>query len=294
METSVHVSDYLLAGASGQIGRYLLPELKKLGSVELYKRGMALEDIPLASHVINCAGYTKLWKGSVERYWEDNVMLSIKLARHAYNNNAQYHQLSSLAVAEFRNDRADVKYPMDETETALPDVRQLQYSTSKALVELAVRAVCPKCQIIRVSDVVTPLEDLTREFRRTHWLSIIFSGGWGAFDFNQHDYGVWLADAAEMARAIAILIHQPDPCYHAFGHVYLWSELREGLEIAEPRNLALAKEMSTIVKYGPEAGEVTDVMTQKVLRQAGFTWSRKTLEYWQAVAKRSLKKTPWI
>lgn len=308
--------DYLLAGATGQIGRYLLPELMKLGSVAIIMRPPAnqaaqhkliqllrsdelptvilgdvntVELLPTARHIINAAGFTGL-AGSITDYWPSNIMAAMTLAHHALNTEARLHQLSSVAVAEFRPEI------LTEGDKPIPDPRQLLYSTSKVMVELATEAILPsfQLQIVRIGDVVPPIEDMERNWRRTHWLPILFSCGKAGFSFAPPNYEVWLSDVSELARAITSLLDSPQHRVHALGEKYDWATLREYAHHtpqSRPSLLRMAEWMSWVILHGPEARMVSDRSTRAVLQyRSMFQWTRLGDEYWTTFANRSLMR----
>lgn len=303
--------DFLLAGASGQVGRYLLRELQEHGSVAVVMRRpsvssaqselsrlvggdwTALKDVtvipgdvntcelPRARHIVNAAGFTSL-SGPPEDYWKANIMPAIRLAHHANATGAKLHQLSSVAVAEFRD---DILY---EESRPIPDGRQLTYSTSKVLMELAVSAVKPDTQILRLGDVVPPLDRLEIDWRRSHWLSILFASGPAGFQFVPPEYTVWLADAAELAAAIAILMDKPGHCYHVLGKRYSWSFFRENAALSARPRIALTEWMTKIVMHGPEGGRVNEDFTYRTLQEEDFEWTLLNPAYWKAFGERSV------
>ncbi len=306
--------DVLLTGASGQVGRYLLQELLAFGSVAVVmRRQSVLEakdelrrltgeplsgrfndvdiilgdlntcELPDAEHIVNAAGFTSL-SGPPSAYWKDNIMPAIRLAHHAVKTGGQLHQLSSVAVAEFRPDI------LRETSQAIPDERQLNYSTSKVFVELAVSAISSRSQIIRLGDVVPPIDRLSTDFRRAHWLSILFSSGPCGFDWARPDYTVWLADARELARAVRVLMDAPGRCYHALGKRYGWRFFRQHAVPTTLPRPALARWMTNIILHGPEGSEVNEDVTYQALAKEGFEWSTLDAKYWAAFAKRSVRR----
>ncbi len=310
---SATVYDFLLTGASGQVGRYLLRELQERGSVAVVMRrpslyeavdelrrlvgcpmGYELKDVhvilgdvntcelPRAKHIVNASGFTSL-SGPPEAYWRANIMPAVRLAHHANNTGARLHQLSSVAVAEF------LPRILMETSRAVPDPRQLTYSTSKVLMELAVSSVKPDTQILRLGDVVPPLHRLTDDFRRTHWLSILFASGAKGFDFAPEDYSVWLSDAAQLAEAVALLMDKPAHCYHVLGRRYTWNLFQTNTTQSSKPRLKLARWMTELVMHGPEARRVNDDFTVRTLEEADFEWKPLSPEYWRAFGMRSVE-----
>ncbi len=310
---------YLLTGPTGQIGRYLLRELMNVkGSVAVVMRrqtrGQAENDLmkalgplchdempdvgitlgsitscnlPEAEHIINAAGCTNLGHTLPTVYWNENILTAVRLAHHAKKTGASFHQLSSVAVAEFRPDL------LTEDKVAFPDTRQTDYATSKVLVELSVASILPEAQFLRIGDVVPPISAMETDWRRSHWLPILFSCGKPGFQFAPDDYGVWLADVSELARSIMLLVNYPGGRYHLLGNTYCWSELRgHALEMEREGQILspMVKWMTDIILHGPEARMVDDDKTRKLLGKEGFTWHKLDATYWKAFAERSVRR----
>jgi nucleoside-diphosphate-sugar epimerase len=275
--------DYWLVGSTGQIGRYLLPELQNKGTVSV--ADPRKDDFPVAEHIVNAAGCTKLGLPDVNEYWNNNILLAVKLARYASHIGASFHQLSSVAVAEFKS------RVLRESDEPIPDERQLPYSMSKVLVELATRAVNPYTVIYRVGDVVPPLEDMSKNWRRNHWLSVLFSQGKAGFDLFPEDYGVWLSETKELAHSIRLLLHRSSPTYHVLGCRYNISELREAALPVFLPSQPVIQWMTEIVLHGPEASMVdNDGETPGLLRLDNFKYTRLDKHYWEEFAKSSVWK----
>jgi len=258
-------------------------------------RGYALKDVhvilgdvntcelPTVKHIVNASGFTSL-TGPPEMYWRANIMPAVRLAHHANATGAKLHQLSSVAVAEFR------PRVLLEGGRAVPDPRQLTYSTSKVLMELAVSSVKPNTQVLRLGDVVPPPDRLQDDWRRTHWLSILFASGPEGFSFAPKDYSVWLADAAQLAEAVALLLNKPAHCYHVLGRRYAFGYFQSHAAQASNPRLKLARRMTEIVMHGPEAKQVADDFTIRALDEEDFTWKQLSPEYWRAFGVRSTQK----
>jgi nucleoside-diphosphate-sugar epimerase len=278
--------DFILVGATGQVGRYLLPELQKLGSVAIVGRDTPTSPpLPVAKYIVNAAGCTKLDNRTpYDTYWRDNINLAVRLAHHAEETKARLYQLSSVAVAEFRSGM------LFERTVPIPDTRQLRYSQSKCLMELAVRAVSKEAQIIRLGDVVPPIAHMAEDWRKTHWLSILFSCGQHGFDYAPPKYSVWLATAEEVARAITKLFDEQGRCFHVLGQRHFWTEFQAYAEPEGKTPLAMAEWMTKIVLYGPEGQNVNDAYTKHTLSEKGFEFQQLYSDYWRAFAMRSLER----
>lgn len=283
--------DVILAGASGQIGRALLPELEQSHSVFVVDRETDLERLPPARHVVNAAGYTK-FDDDVERLWHDNVRFAVDLATAAKSMNAHFHQLSSEAVAEFRQDELPEKlyggfgYP-----TAHPAMND--YALSKVLVEQAVRSILPPSalSVYRCSDVIPARDTFDQHWRRNHWLSIMFAAGRAAF-WPCDNFPVWIATTQELAQALALLIKDGSPgAYHLLGHVYTWEQFWEAARPTVPeRGQRFVPVVRRIVRIDPPLATCID-QTQTVakLRELGFKWTRLGMDYWKEFAAYAAK-----
>jgi len=210
-------------------------------------------------------------------------MPAIRLARHAKETDAAFHQLSSISVGEFRrNVLAEVSDP-------IPDERQLLYSASKVMLELAVRAITPYAQIFRFGDAVPPVEKFGLDWRSSHWLSILFACGKKGFAFAPDNYSVWVASTEEIADAMVFLIgNGARSRYHLLGNHYSWAFFRQ--HACEEGHLSrlMSKWMTSIVMYGPEAHMVSGSHTDAELKRLGFTWPKLSPDYWRIFAARSL------
>lgn len=274
--------DYLLAGATGQIGRILSIYLKAKGTIYLVDR--ETEVLPSARHVVNAAGYT-LFNDNYEAYWNDNIRLAIRLAQHAYQTGAQYHQLSSEAVAEYRTQ------PMPETLYGVKAHPKMNhYALSKVLMETAVTSILPSYQtsIYRCCDVVPPWNGIKREWRRNHWLSILFAAGKAGFE-PVDDFPVWIAPVDELVRALVILIHAQcgRGAFHLLGHRYTWRQFHSYAPTLKSSKYhkMLVKQVTPIVRIDPPLATcIYATITDALLAEQGFTWSLLPTEYWQEFA----------
>lgn len=307
---SLRTYDYLLTGPTGQVGRYLLRLLTQLGSVAVVMRRCSVQaawteletlgldmkssnlhiilgdlntcELPSARHIVNAAGFTS-FAGRPTDYWKSNIMVAVRLAHHARRIGATFHQLSSVAVAEFRSD------VLTEVKEAVPDEHQLLYSTSKVFVELAVSSILPTTRIFRIGDVVPPICNFDRDWRKTHWLPILFRCGKQGFDYAPHTYKVWLGDTSEVAKAIIHLMDAPGHRHHVLGNPYSWATFRKNAMSEGVSSPGLAKWMTDIILHGPEADMVDDTATRLVLAKGGFTWSKLNDNYWRSFAERSVQ-----
>lgn len=311
--------DVLLTGATGQIGRHVLTALLKQGktvsvvmrrkdkwqAVEELTRitnlpltltggvGVYLGDLtdakcplPTVDRIINCAGHTALGMKPVANYWQDNIQVAIRLAHYAKRTGAFLHQLSSVAVAEFRG------HVLTEEDTPIPDERQLTYSMSKVMVELAVTSIVPRCQILRLGDAIPPPFRIREDFRENHWLPILFRYGREGFAYAPDDYSVWLATGDQIGRAISLLTETRLQRCHILGQMYPWKFFRQhALEGGRKPITYIIKWMSDIILHGPEAHEVSDSITAREFKNLGFQWLSPGAEYWKQFAQRSLEQS---
>ena len=302
--------DYLLTGATGQIGRYFLRELLGKGKIAvIMRRDNALAaaqelqkvaqkqplegvdvilgdlndcNLPVTKHIINAAAYTTLANVDHGRYWEDNILPAVRLAHHAETTGAVLHQMSSIAVAEFRKDK------LTEDKDPIPNTNQLHYSISKCMVELAVRAVSKRAHIYRLGDVIPPMANMESDWRRNHWLPILFMCGKEGFSHAPPDYGIWLADTAELAKAVVLLTSCDEPRYHVLGHLYHWKEFKGWALDRQTKMRAMGHWMTEIILHGPDGNDVDGTLTTQLLASKGFSWTTQGDTYWQAFAKQSM------
>ncbi|KKN32854.1 hypothetical protein LCGC14_0809720 [marine sediment metagenome] len=306
MQHSGHDYNYMLVGATGQIGRYLLELLPQMGrTVVLIRRkslqdarwdlpagefdivlgGLSSSNLPTACHVINAAGFTKLVSHNIHKYIGSNVIGATNLAHHVAETGGILHQLSSVAVAEFRKD------VLTEANTPMVVGKQLPYSLSKALMENAISAILPpeQLQILRLGDVVPPVSAFSADWRRDHWLPVLFSCGKPGLSHAPPDYHVWVSDVSELAKAVCLLLDSPMSMCHVLGKMYSFEQFkRNAMDVpAEENRDRLSKWMTHIITYGPEAHMVTDYSTMDELHLRGFEWTTLEDPYWIAFALRS-------
>ena len=270
---------FALAGATGQIGRLLKRELSKYGGVKALSR----DDLTIPSdcqHVVNAAGYTK-FNDKVERYWHDNIRLALELVVSAQRVGAQYHQISSEAVAEYRT------APLIESlfdPCAHPSMND--YALSKVLVEKTVLSVIKSghLSIYRCSDVVPSLATFKTEWRPDHWLSIMFAAGREAFEVRD-DFPIWIATAQQMAKALAILIAEDEVnygVYHLLGTRVLWSTLYDAASEISSGFTNLARQVRPIIRIDPPLADcISQRETEELLKGIGFHWNPLTSNYWE-------------
>ncbi len=305
--------DYLLTGATGQVGRYLLQELVRKGEVAVVMRrdneydarvelvklvglkvaesvAIVIQDLtqdgplPSARYVVNAAGLTT-FNALPQAYYQQNIMLAARLAHHSKNTGAQMHQMSSVAVAEFYGSN------FDEFSVPRVDPRQLNYSTSKILMEYTVAAIIPNdLAIYRLGDVIPPLANIGKDWRRTHWLSILFGCGQSGFSYARPGYTVWLGDTSEVARAISILMDSEDTIHHILGKRYSWADFQRFCWTTAIDRPQLSKWMTDIILHGPEASEVDCFHTMNRLAEVELGWTRKGDAYWTTFAAMAHRK----
>ena len=281
---------FALAGATGQIGRLLKRELGKYGGgVKVLTR----EDMDVpdgCQHVVNAAGYTK-FNDKVERYWHDNIRLALDLVIAAQRVGAQYHQLSSEAVAEYRTD------PLRESlfnPRAHPSMND--YALSKLLVEKTVLSVIKSghLSIYRCSDVVPSITTFKTQWRADHWLSIMFAAGQGAFEVRD-DFPIWIATVQQMAQALAILIAEDQVnygVYHLLGTRVLWSTLYDAASaIDSSAFMGLAKQVRPIIRIDPPLADcIVQRETEELLKGIGFHWKPLTSNYWEEFSQQATER----
>ncbi len=279
--------DFLLAGATGQIGRALYPELTRRGPVFLVGRDCPI--LPVARHVVNCAGHTK-FDDDVDRLWEDNLRLSVRLAAWATRCDAYYHQFSSEAVAEYRTGLLS-----ETVEGPWADPRMNDYALSKVAVEALIGSMVPlgRLFIYRCSDVVPHPDRLEEDWRPNHWLSILFSAGKSGFE-PPDGFQVWIADATSVAQAIGLLIEGGVPgAYHLLGHKYAWSSFHNWAQDTPTRPFwpkSARDRVTAVVRIDPPlATSIDQITTVRILRNRGFEWPVLPPIYWWEFAAKAVQ-----
>ncbi len=273
--------DFALAGSTGQIGQVLDRELSDRGTVHRIQRGDDLTQAPTAKHVINAAGYTK-FDDHIERYWQDNIRFAVQLASWAENHESFFHQLSSEAVAEYRDDVL--------TEGLFSDPRahprMIDYALSKVLMEQAVVSVGGKFSIYRCSDFVPTPGRFAQEWRRNHWLTILFRAGKDGFAPGD-DFPVWIASVGDIARALALFITDENhrSIYHLLGHVYYWSDFQAAAQSGMSAGLMhqkLVDIVTPVIRIDPPLALCIDQKhTEKELNRLDFHWEYLGFDYWK-------------
>lgn len=302
--------DCLIAGAAGQIGRHILAcairsgadvavwarrdvrdELNRITGIQpsqysLYIGSAYETDLPTAHTVINAAGLTKWGRTDLDDYLRANVGITSWLSRHAYVTGGHYHHLSTMAVAG-RLDGCLVENASDPLSTAtyrpidtLPDLRP--YVASKVIAEL-VGTLYPRSHLYRVCDVVPSVYRLEQDFRRDHWLSILFGHTPSGLRLDRRFY---IATDMEVAKAIWILKTQsnrtPRAIYHVLGNVYNWSDIAP--EPLRSVSMAEASTVHTLVAMLSEMNElpsrIAAPITQYDLHRYGFDYQQLGADYW--------------
>ncbi len=272
--------DFALAGSTGQIGSVLLGELGEIGTVYPIKRAEDLDEIPSARHVVNAAGYTK-FDNNFGRYWQDNIRFAVSLATIAKERDSDFHQLSSEAVAEFREN------VLSETEGRIRAHPLMNhYALSKVLTEQAVRSIMSpeRLHIYRCSDVVPGANRMVTQWRENHWLSILFAYGKRGFADNDA-FPVWIATVDDMAAAIAILVSTSGyPTHHLLGHVYNWWQFYDSAQNkVETRHQRrkLVEQVTPVIRIEPPLATcISQAATRARLEHAGFYWEKLGFGYW--------------
>ena len=207
-EARIYEYDFALAGVTGQIGRVLLHELGERGTVRQIRRGDDLGHVR-AKHVINAAGYTK-FDDRIERYWKDNIRYAVELATWAAEGGSHFHQLSSEAVAEYRTltvangvNRNRIDGPLTEDMRPRAHPKMIDYALSKVLTEQAVRSIVPpqRLSVYRCSDFVPSPGNLKGDWRRNHWLTILFQAGKSGFEPGD-SFPVWIATVSDARTSV--------------------------------------------------------------------------------------------
>lgn len=289
--------DVILAGGNGQIGSALLDEFRaRQWTVHRLNRGDSFSSLPPADHVVNAAGYTRFDK-NIEKYWYDNVRFAAELALVAREMGARFHQLSSEAVAEFRGVwPSNAAQVLTET-SKLPSVHpnMIDYAASKVLVELSVKAAYPDAYIYRTSDVVPDPGRFWEQWRRNHWLTILFSAGQEGFKYRD-SFPVWVAPVGDIASGIATLVEARLPGshrhFHLLGQRYLWWEFVSALpdDYLSPRGRqGVAKIAREVVRIDPPLAEcITQDQTVEILLDLGHKYSLLGADYWEEYARMSI------
>ena len=236
--------DVLLVGATGQVGRYILrhPSLHDMSVAVLMRRaskkdaaselsyhfngplpqnidillGDALTcNLPTARHVFNAAGYTRL-NSTIDKHWGPNVILSLRLAEHSFNVNAQYHHFSTVSAAMFR------KFALTEALTPRLAPRNIPYTASKITTELLLPYVANRYQIYRIGDVVPDRALMKHDFRRNHWMSILFGCGKSGFEFIPSDRIFYVLTGTDIANCVMALAFNStsNNRHHVLGYPY--------------------------------------------------------------------------
>lgn len=272
--------DFALAGSTGQIGRVLYHQLLDRGTVYRIRRDD--HAIPTARHVVNAAGYTK-FDDHIERYWQDNIRFAVQLAQMAEDNGSFFHQLSSEAVAEYREEV--LTEGLFSSPRAHP--KMIDYALSKVLVEQSVTSIVDagRLSIYRCSDFVPSPGRFAAEWRRNHWLTILFRAGKHGFDPGD-DFPVWIAPVDEVAEAIALLVTESRrQVYHLLGHVYYWSEFQEAAMEEAGTGLMhqkLVDIVTPVIRIDPPLADCIDqVLTLKELGRLGFEYKSLEADYWR-------------
>lgn len=283
--------DYALVGSRGQIGRALRRDLNSMGTVYEVPRG-GEDDMPSVRHLVNAAAFTKFNnEAGFNRYWDDNVVFPLKLAEIANKMGAHYHHLSSHGVAEFRSER------LLEGDHPEPTTRMKPYTLSKVIAESLVSQTARRLTIYRVGDVVPGMDDLVRDWRKNHWLSVLFSAGRSAFPTGY--YPVWIAHVDDVSRAIA-MISQSGPndrfgTHHLLGLVYSMGYLKKHAEDVEIGTLQpLVDKVLKYVHIEPSLADTVDsARTSRLLSTWSGSapdpyWLSLTSHYWSTYAEVSI------
>lgn len=281
--------DYGLVGPNGQIGRALAKALAKYGTVYELARGEEdYPNLPRFKHLVNAAAFTKFNnKAAFYRYWDDNVLLPLKLAELANSMDAHYHHLSSHGVAEFRSS------VLTEFDIAEPTARMKPYTLSKVLAEHLVRDTARRFTIYRCSDVIPSPEDLHADWRRNHWLSVLFAAGKEAFP--DEEYPIWIADVTELANGIAMIADELIPSttaqtHHLLGRTYWFGELRQyAADFNNPKagyiSSGIVDKVLKYVHIDPAlASTVDSVVTHDLLPK----FTKREASYWKEYAEISM------
>lgn len=306
--------DYLLLGASGQVGRCILRSLTTQGAIAVLMRrrsthqaenelrelvgdevydaasitiyiGDILEtELPCSNAIIHAAGLTK-FSSTFSDYWTANVMSTIRLAHHARNTNARLHLLSTISVAQCRDSM------LYEDDKPIPHQEQSNYALSKCISELIASEILPSkhLSIYRISDVVPELPRLVKDLRRNHWLTLLLGTGFAKRCHLPDNYEFYLLAGAELGRTFATLVSTATPgTFHLFGKKYTWSILKHAateILLAEKRKRVGAYIERIIGDKISLASLVDDTKTRNLLQNSGEEWSYLEPNYWQALAR---------
>ena len=166
----------------------------------------------------------------------------------------------------------------------------IDYALSKVLTEQSVRAIMNprKLYIYRCSDVVPPIARIDRQWRRDHWLSILFSCGKPGFAAND-DFPVWIAPVDHLVRAFVLLLDNAYPgAYHLLGNKYLWSTFYKYAEeppTVLPATAKLAVHVNPVIRIDPPLATCIDApLTNAILESLEFRWPRIEADYWRRYA----------
>jgi thioester reductase-like protein len=312
-------ADFLVVGATGQIGRHIVREAAKLGSVivamrrrssfaarndlalalgevasvlegqlEVVVGDAAVIDFPNTRHIINACGLTK-FSGPFDAYWRSNVLTAVNLATHAAAAGAHLHHLSTISVAVGRPSR------LTEADLPTPSSRQSAYSYSKVLAELAVlRLMGDKLSIYRVPDVVPPVGRIAEEIRRDHWLTLV--AGTGCVDTLPPGYRFHAVATDEIASTVLSLAMGGDTgCYNLFGPVYELRVIAGKATTPSAHALRVASQVGKLVTSGVPLPDLVDqATTMDRLAAINIRWSGLDDRYWAefvAVARRRVRGT---
>jgi nucleoside-diphosphate-sugar epimerase len=308
--------DVVLLGATGQIGRHILRLLVGRATVAVVmrrtSRKQAIDDLRAAvgndagwldsvhvilgdsnsadlsdaPHIINASGLTTL-SGPPEPYWEANVRATVRLAHHAATTGAHLHLLSTIAVADCRHD------DLTERDAPRPHPDQGTYVLSKCLSELLAEAVLPpeRLSVYRTADVVPPMDRVSRDIRRNHWITVLLGTDAAAYCPRLARFQFYAAPADQMASAVLTLLERDaGRRYHLFGHKYDWSELARGLDHADvpAARMALGRRVAALLDTDPPiSARAVQQETLQILHTAGFGWRQPNTHYWQRLAAQS-------
>lgn len=313
------IYDALLVGSTGQVGRYILRELVARGySVavvmrrathaeavrELHRIGVpylqnhiaiVLGDaltcqLPSAGNVFNAAGCTDL-SATISKHWSPNILMNLRLANHAVSIDATYHYLSTVSTALFRST------PLTEVDDPTPDIRQSTYTMTKAMSELMLSSVVPErlLRIYRISDVVPDVVRMMPDWRRDHWLSVLFRCGRYGFVLIPDDRVFYLATGSDIASAVVGLAYSTEKSgyrYHVIGRPYSVNYLSSFASSAfrSDTGQRLAERVTRLVYGGPEwVWPIDSTRTDGILAGLGFNYSSLGAPYWDAFSREAIR-----
>lgn len=308
--------DYFLTGASGQVGRNILRNLVQYGTVAIVMRRSSLYQaqqelkiligndtfneseisiylgdildikLPVSKEIFHAAATTE-FRCSFNKYWEENVMSTIKLSQHANTYGAHLHLMSSISVAQCRTS------VLTENDMPILHKKQSNYTWSKGISEHLAFKILPqdKLSIYRISDLVPSNENIEIDFRRNHWLVLLLNSNSHVLKSLPDDYEFYLVSGNDLSKAIVCISQKGiSGIFHLFGLKYKWKEvIRASMNKGSiERKNGIAKYIKRKIFVDPSiATLVDDKKTMLLLNNLKVRWKSISPEYWEKLKRKS-------